>query len=120
MMKQTGPLIGDCVAAKVETGVIIEKKELLLMPQNVMVGIKGLTRSEESVPFAVGGAIVEVGLRLPADFDINYLKRGNVLCDPEHPIKLVDTFNARCVIYDLGAKGAVCRGEPVMVHSYST
>ena len=69
---------------------------------------------------AVGGAIVEVGLRLPSDFDINYLKRGNVLCDPEHPIKLVSTFNARCVIYDLGAKGAVCRGEPVMVHSYST
>ena len=44
MQKTSGPLIGDCVAAKVETGVIIEKKELLLMPQNVLVGIKGLTR----------------------------------------------------------------------------
>ncbi len=30
--KQQGPLIGDCVAAKVESGVIIEKKDLLLMP----------------------------------------------------------------------------------------
>ena len=99
---------------------MIEKKDLLLMPHNVMVGIKGLTRSEESVPFAVGGAIVEVGLRLPHDFDVNYLKRGNVICDPEHPIKLVHTFVARCVVYDLGGKGAVCRGEPVMVHSYST
>lgn len=23
-------------------------------------------------------------------------------------------------MYDLGTKGAVCRGEPVMIHSYST
>ena len=60
-----------------------------------------------------------MGLRLPSDFDINYLKRGNVLCDPEYPIKLVNTFIARCVIYDLGAKGAICRGEPIVVHSYS-
>jgi elongation factor 1 alpha-like protein len=60
-----------------------------------------------------------VGLRLPSDFDVNYLKRGNVLCDPDHPIKLVHTFIARLVIYDLGTKGAVCKGEPVMIHSYS-
>lgn len=30
--KTQGPLIGDCVAAKVESGVIIERKEMLLMP----------------------------------------------------------------------------------------
>lgn len=70
------------MAAKVESGVLIEKKELLLMPQNVLVGVKGLTRSDELVQCAVGGAIVEIGLRLPSDFDVNYLKRGNVLCDP--------------------------------------
>jgi len=85
-----------------------------------MVTVKGLTRSDELVPFAVGGAIIEVGLRLPSDFDVNGLKKGNVLCDPEHPIKAVHTFVARVVIYDLKQKGAICRGEPVMVHSYST
>ena len=90
------------------------------MPQNVMVPVKAVTLGDELVEYALGGAIVEIGLRLPSDFDINYLKRGNVLCDPEYPIKLIHTFIARCVIYDLGAKGAICRGEPVMVHSYST
>jgi selenocysteine-specific translation elongation factor len=35
-------LIGDCVQVKVEAGIISEKDELLLMPQNVLVGIKGI------------------------------------------------------------------------------
>ena len=62
---------------------------------------------------------MEVGLRLPPDFDTNTFKRGSVLCSPEHPIKLVQTFVARLLIYDLGEKGSLCQGEPVMVHTYS-
>lgn len=120
MQKAQGPLIGDCVAAKVECGVLIEKKELLLMPHNILVGIKGVTIAQEPVLYAMGGAIVEVGLRLPSDFDVNFMKRGNVLCDPEYPIKLVSTLIARVVVYELGDRGAICRGEPVVVHSYST
>ena len=50
----------------------------------------------------MGGSIVDVGLRLPADFDVASLRRGNVLCDPAYPIKLVQTFVAKLVIYDLG------------------
>ena len=69
MQKNQGPLIGDAVAAKVESGVIIERKELLLMPHNVVVGVKGLTRSDETVSYALAGTIIEVGLRLPSDFD---------------------------------------------------
>ena len=84
-----------------------------------MVGIKGVTLKSDLVSYAVGGAIIEVGLKLPADFDVAYLRRGNVLCDPKYPIKLVSTFIARLVIYDLGERGAICRGEPVVIHSYS-
>ena len=64
------------------------------MPHNVVVGIKGLTRSDETVTHALAGTIIEAGLRLPSDFEVNSLKRGNVLCDPEHPIKLITTFRA--------------------------
>lgn len=42
--KTQGPLIGDCVFATVEQGVLIEKKELMLMPYYVMVTVKGITR----------------------------------------------------------------------------
>ena len=62
---------------------------------------------------------MDVGLRLPADFEVTSLRRGNVICDPAYPIKLVQTFIAKLVIYDLGTRGALCRGEPVIMHSYS-
>ena len=68
----------------------------------------------------MGGSIVDVGLRLPADFDATSLRRGNVICDPEYPVKLIKTFVAEMVIYDLGQRGALCRGEPVLIHSYSS
>lgn len=105
--------------ATVEQGVLIEKKELVLMPHGVPVYIKGIVRQDESVNYAVGGSIIEVGLRLPTDFETAFIKRGNVICDPQYPIKLVQTFVAKLVIYDLGTRGALCRGEPVILHSYS-
>jgi translation elongation factor EF-1alpha len=40
--KQQGSLIGDCVAVKVEAGVIKERDELIMMPHNVIVQIKGI------------------------------------------------------------------------------
>ena len=117
--KTQGPLIGDCVFASVEQGVLIEKRELLLMPHGVPCYVKGICRQDESVPYAVGGSIIDVGLRLPPDFETASIKRGNVICDPQYPIKLVQTFMAKMVIYDLGQRGALCRGEPVILHSYS-
>ena len=68
---------------------MIEKKELVLMPHGVPVYIKGIVRQDESVNYAVGGSIIEVGLRLPPDFETAFIKRGNVICDPQYPIKLV-------------------------------
>jgi hypothetical protein len=35
--KTQGALIGDCVSAKVEAGIVKERDELLLMPQGVLV-----------------------------------------------------------------------------------
>lgn len=69
--------------------------------------------------YGLGGTIVDVGIKLPTDFDITFLKKGNVLCDPEHPIKLVKVFIARIVVYELGELGKLMRGINVMVHTYS-
>ena len=56
--------------------------------------VKGINRSDESVKVAFAGQIVEIGLKLPSDFDVAMLKRGNVLCDPRYPIKVVKKFIA--------------------------
>lgn len=59
------------------------------MPHNVITKVKGIIKTEESASYAMAGSIVEVGLKLPVDFDKEFLRRGNVLCDPQYPIKLV-------------------------------
>jgi selenocysteine-specific translation elongation factor len=55
----------------------------------VLVGIRGIESKGVRVAQAVAGAICDIGLNLPADFDVNYLKRGNVLCDPKYAIPVV-------------------------------
>ena len=40
--RQHGILIGDCVLVKVEAGIISEKDELRLMPQNVIAGVRAI------------------------------------------------------------------------------
>lgn len=56
---------------------------------------------------------------MPNDFDVNYLKKGTVLCDPKYPIPFVKKFIAKVVIYDLPMQ-AIAKGEQVMIHSYTS
>ena len=87
--KTQGPLIGDCVSAKVEAGIIKEKDDLLIMPQNVLVQVRGMEVKNEKETRALAGTIVDIGLKFPADFDVTSIKKGNVLCDPKFPMKLI-------------------------------
>lgn len=68
---------------------------------------------------AFAGSICDVGLKVPSDFDTNCLKRGNVICDPEHPIKLIREFIAHVMIFD-SPDQAITMGTFVTVHSYSS
>ena len=112
-------MIGDCVQIKVEAGIISEKDELLLMPQNILVGIRGIEVQGMRCEQAGAGTICELGIRLPNDFDVNYLKKGTVLCDPKFPTPFVRKFIVKVVIYDL-PQGAISKGEQIMIHSYTS
>ena len=52
------------------------------MPQNVEVVIRGIEQKQFKIGIASAGTICDIGLKLPNDFDVNYLKKGSVLCDP--------------------------------------
>lgn len=85
--KQTeGNLVGDCIAAKVESGIIKERDQLVLMPLNHIVQVKGIEMSKKRVNAAYPGDLCEISLNLPPAVDPNYIKSGNVLCDPKYPI----------------------------------
>jgi len=94
-------MIGDCVQAKVEAGIISEKETVLLMPQNIVASVRAIEQQGAKVAFVSAGTICDIGLKLPNDFDVNYLKKGTVICDPQYSIPLVKRFVARVVVYDL-------------------
>ena len=96
-----------------------EKDELMLMPQGVMVQVRGIETKNCKVSEVPAGTICEIGLKLPSDFDVSYLKKGNVLCDHKFTIPLVRKFVARIVVFDLPF-GAISKGELVMVHCYTS
>lgn len=81
-----GNLMGDCISAKVESGIIKEKDEVLLMPLNIMVTIKAIESSKKRIKYAIPGTLCDIAINLPSSFDPNYIKSGNVLCDPKYPI----------------------------------
>jgi translation elongation factor EF-1alpha len=63
--------------------------------------VKGIECNGFSSQFVAAGTICEIGLNLPKDFDVNYLKKGTVLCDIKYSIPLVKRFVATVVVYDL-------------------
>jgi translation elongation factor EF-1alpha len=81
-----GSLIGDCISAKVESGIVKEKDELLLMPFNTIVTIKNIESSKQRLKYALPGTLCDISLNLPSSFDPMFLKAGNVLCDPRFPV----------------------------------
>lgn len=111
-------MIGDCVQAKIEAGILRDKDELLLMPQGVPVQVKAMEAKQQKETRALAGTIVDISIKLPADFDVTTIKKGNVLCDPRYPMKLITSFIARIIVYDIAVP--IIKGEAVVVHSHTT
>jgi len=84
-----GNLIGDCVQAKVESGMICLKDQILLMPHDVKCTVKTIEVKNKKVGFARPGTICELALNMPSTFDPVFLRKGNVLCSIEYPTPLV-------------------------------
>jgi translation elongation factor EF-1alpha len=81
--------------------------------------LKGIETKNVKVSEVQAGTICDFGLKLPPDFDVNYLKKGNVICDQRYPIPMVRKFIARVVVFELPF-GAISKGELVMVHCYTS
>ena len=71
------------------------------MPLNHLVHVKGIEMSKKRVNAAYPGDLCEISLNLPPALDPNYIKSGNVLCDPKYPIHQVKEFRAQLVVFDI-------------------
>lgn len=66
--KGSTSLHGDCILGKIEAGVLNGQKELLLMPHNEPITIRGIMKDEEELEVALAGQIVEIGIKLDPTF----------------------------------------------------
>lgn len=87
------------------------------MPLNHLVTVKGLEISKKRVPVAHPGDLCEISLNLSPAIDPNYIKSGNVLCDPKYPINQVREFRAQIVVFDI--KTPITRGQNIILYSFS-
>ena len=112
-----GNLIGDCVNAKIESGIISERDKLLILPHNEEVSIKGIEVNGKKKHCAQG-EICTLSLNLPSGFDPSWISAGDVICDKIYPVKFVSQFIATIRVFDIPLP--LLKGHPVTVHSHFT
>lgn len=62
------------------------------MPLNITVTVKAIETADRLVKYAGPGTLCDMSLHLPTSFDPNYIKAGQVICDPKYPIHQVKEF----------------------------
>jgi len=56
------------------------------MPLNKKITVRGILKNKEEVESAYSGKLCEVKVKAPRDFDTQFLRAGQVLCDPNYPV----------------------------------
>jgi len=74
--------------------------KLELMPFGEKVIVKGIESVNEMVEHAYAGQLCDLSLGLPKDFDSQYMKAGQVLCQPNWPVYQVTKFRAKILVYE--------------------
>jgi len=101
------------MAGKVETGSIIPKDKLLILPVNVLATVKSITSQGAPLTVARAGDSVEVAVTNLDDDQ--QLQVGQIVCSPHKPLKYVSEFTAK--VLTLSAKIPLLVGQNVVVFS---
>jgi len=105
---------GMGITVKVEGGILSDKDKFLVMPSELLVSVKTIFREETKINFAISGDTVDVILNIAKEEDFDQIEKGNILCDPMHPIPLVKTFKAK--IYTREMNRPIIPGSKYSIH----
>lgn len=105
---------GMGVTVKVEGGVLSDKDKLMIMPSELLVYAKAIYREETKINCAVTGDTVDVILQVAKEEEFDQIEKGNIICDPMHPIPLVKTFKAKIFTRDM--KRPIIPGSKYTIH----
>ncbi|KAL9654492.1 hypothetical protein ABK040_010512 [Willaertia magna] len=106
---------GITIAGKIETGVISEGDELVIMPIMERCQVKCILRHKQFIKHAYAGDNVEIGLQ--NTIDIQKLMIGQILCPPGKEIKVTDKFKCRILTFDM--KRPLLKGSQIILHLHN-
>jgi elongation factor 1-alpha len=110
--------IGTVPVGKIETGVMKPGQKIIIMPGRTGTGIAGEVKTvemhHEALPSAEPGDNVGVNLRGIGKKDV---ARGDVICDANHPMKVVDEFVGQVAV--ISPLGVIAAGYTPVFHIHT-
>jgi len=99
------------VSGKVESGSLSVGQKVLVLPSNEQAPVKSLQSGNQVVRSAsVGDYLDSVIIALEPQF----ASIGGALCDPKHPLAVVDAFQAQILVFDVDVP--IMRGQQFMCY----
>jgi len=103
---------------KVLSGKIKMGTKLVLMPQRIPTEVSMIYNAEDNlIPYAPCGENIKIKLKGIEDESV--FPRGSVLCDPEQPVPVFNTFEAEVNFLDLPSKMLISEGFKCVMHMHS-
>jgi len=102
---------GLTVAGRIEAGVVSKDDKLLICPLNEVCSVTRIRIHGEAVEFATAGDYVDIGI---SGVDAQLVSNGNLLCDPEKPIRISNKFRAQILTFV--PQRPVLKGQSAEMH----
>lgn len=103
------------LTGRVVCGSVAVKDNLFILPGHEVARVKAIEASGERKVVVVAGVDNEpVSISLQVESDLTHVDAGAVLCDPESPVPLTTSFQARIVIFNVDRP--IMQGTKAVLH----
>lgn len=110
------PAGGLTVAGKIDSGSIIPKDRLLVLPLDEVISVKSV--HSQGAPVSVGRAGQNVELQIRDVEEESWLTHGQIICSPHQPLPFCSEFKVQ--ILTLNYKIPLLTGQNVIVYALGT
>ena len=104
---------GLIIYGKLITGVLAERTEYLILPNNIKIKIKTMSVNKEKVDSVIAGQHADLLLNLDKNSN-EEINQGSILCSCEYPIPLVDKIKVEIKTLDI--KTPINLGQKLFLH----
>jgi elongation factor 1 alpha-like protein len=85
------------IAGRIDSGTLQVGDVILTLPANETATIKAIEVQDQPVDWAVAGQIATLHL---TDIDPVHIRKGDIMCPPNAPVKLVKAFSSKLLAFD--------------------